>query len=138
MTLPELENLVGSGQLKRAAPSAAELAGLVRAGEARLRDAQVAGLSPEGRFDLAYNAAHALALALLWHQGYRAENRYIVFQVLPQTGGLPLATARILIKAHEVRNKLEYEGEGEVGDRLLKELLAATEAVAQAVRVRLK
>jgi hypothetical protein len=136
--LPDLENLVSSGQLKRATPSAVELGGLVRAGEARLRDARVAGISPEGQFDLAYNAAHALALALLWHQGYRAENRYIVFQVLPQTGGLPLSTARVLIKAHEVRNKLEYEGEGEVGDRLLEELFRATEAVAQTVRGRVR
>jgi hypothetical protein len=42
----------------------------------------------ESRFDLAYNAAHALCLAALrWH-GYRPTNRYIVFQGLPHTLGL--------------------------------------------------
>jgi hypothetical protein len=43
-------------------------------------------LSPEIRFDLAYNAAHALALAALRWNGYRLNNsRYIVFQALPHT-----------------------------------------------------
>ncbi len=51
------------------------------------QDAANTSLSLEGRFDLAYNAAHSLSLAALrWH-GYRASNRYIVFQVLPHTHG---------------------------------------------------
>jgi hypothetical protein len=36
-----------------------------RSGLARLKDAANAGLLLEGRFDLAYNAAHALCLAAL-------------------------------------------------------------------------
>lgn len=51
------------------------------------------GLARENRFDLAYNASHALALAALRYNGYRSENRYLVFQALVHTVGMepPLA-----------------------------------------------
>ena len=53
------ENLCGAGKpLKAEPPDAAEFAGLRHSGLARLKDAGTAGLSLEGRFDLAYNAAH--------------------------------------------------------------------------------
>jgi hypothetical protein len=80
------DNLCGPGKPLRAeAPDAQEFAGLRRAALARLKDASVASLSVEGRFDLAYNAVHGLCLAALrWH-GYRSTNRYIVFQLLPHT-----------------------------------------------------
>jgi hypothetical protein len=63
----------------------------------------------EGRFDLAYNAAHALALAALrWH-GYRSERRYIVFQCLTHTLNLSPEQWRVLDQAHRKRNVAEYE-----------------------------
>ena len=65
MTSPELENLVWTGKLKRELLAAGEIDGLRRSGEARLADAQRLDLSIESRFDLAYNAAHVLALAAL-------------------------------------------------------------------------
>lgn len=84
-----LENLSGPGKaLKAEAPDANEFTGLVRTGTARLQDARNPDLALESRFDLAYNAAHALCLAALRRMGYRAGNRYIVFQVLPHTLGL--------------------------------------------------
>ena len=89
MTSAELENLVRLGQLKREPPVASEIRGLLRSGEARLTDAANRVLSLESRFDLAYNAAHAMALAALRLRGYRSENRFLVFQVLPHTLGLP-------------------------------------------------
>lgn len=88
MTNP-FENLSRpGGSLKPEPPDAAEIAGLLRTGRARLADAGNAALALESRFDLAYNAAHALSLAALRAKGYRAANRYIVFQVLPHTLGL--------------------------------------------------
>lgn len=81
-----LENLSHpGGSLKAEPPDAAEIAGLLRTGRARLVDAGNTSLALESRFDLAYNAAHALCLAALRAKGYRAGNRYIVFQVLPHT-----------------------------------------------------
>ncbi len=129
-----LELLSGPGKpLRQEPPDAQEFAGLQRSGLARLRDAANAGLSLEGRFDLAYNAAHALCLAALRRQGYRAANRYIMFQVLPHTLSLGAEVWRVLAKCHEVRNLGEYEGDLNIDDRLLTDLLAASKAVAAAL-----
>lgn len=62
MTSEPLESLVKIGQLKREPPSEREFEGLLRSGEARLADAAKTSISAESRFDLAYNAAHALCL----------------------------------------------------------------------------
>ena len=133
MTSPELENLVRTGKLKREAPSAGEVEGLRRSGEARLADAPKPELSIESRFDLAYNAAHVLALAALRRLGYRSENRYLVFQALPHTLGLPPSVWRVLAKAHEKRNLAEYEGLLEADERLIEDLIDACEAVLTAL-----
>ena len=133
MTDP-LGNLCGPGKALRAeAPDAAEIAGLLRSGLARLNDAGNASLSLESRFDLAYNAAHALCLAALRRKGYRSGNRYIVFQVLPHTLGLGPEVWRVLDKCHNTRNLGEYEGLLEVDERLVDGLVKATWAVARAV-----
>jgi len=134
MTSTELERPVAIGKLKREPCVAREFAGLVRSGEARLSDAANAALAIESRFDLAYNAAHALALAALRAKGYRSDNRYVVFQALPHTLGLPTATWRVLATCHERRNLAEYEGVVDVDQRLMTDLLAAARAVLDAVR----
>jgi len=129
-----LENLCGPGKpLQREAPDAQEFAGLVRSGLARLKDARNTSLALESPFDLAYNAAHSLSLAALRRQGYRAGNRYIVFQVLPHTLGLGPAVWRVLDKCHNTRNLGEYEGLLDVDERLVADLIVATQAVADAL-----
>ena len=91
-----LERLAGPGKsLSAEPPDAKEFEGLKRAGIARLKDARNPQNSLEGRFDLAYNAAHALCLAALRYHGFRPANRYIVFQVLPHTLGLGPARPRV-------------------------------------------
>lgn len=129
-----LENLCGANRpLKAELPDAREFAGLVRAAKSRLNDASNSTLALESRFDLAYNAAHGLCLAALrWH-GYRANHRYIVFQVLPHTLGLGPTVWRVLSNCHDVRNLGEYEGDLNIDDRLLADLLAACSAVATRV-----
>lgn len=129
-----LENLAGAGKpLAAEPPDSAEIAGLIRSGRARLADARNTALSPESRFDLAYNAAHALSLAALRRQGYRARHRYIVFQVLPHTLGLGPEVWRVLAKAHDSRNLAEYEGHVDVDERLLLDIVEACDAVARAL-----
>ena len=125
------ENLVGPTKPLRAEPpDAREFAGLQRMGLTRLRDAQMTALGIESRFDLAYNAAHALCLAALrWH-GYRSGNRFIVFQLLPHTLGLGPEVWRVLSKCHEARNLGEYEGMLSVDERLVLDLIDATLKVA--------
>jgi hypothetical protein len=121
----KLDNLVKIGQLKTEPGSQSEFDGLLHSAKARLIDARNETLSIESRFDLAYNASHALALAALrWH-GYRSENRYLVFQVLEQTLGIASEVWRVLAKCHEKRNLAEYEGHLEIDNQLLVDLIKA-------------
>ncbi len=131
-----IENLCGPGKaLKAEPPDANEFAGLMRSGLARLTDAATLSLSLESRFDLGYNAAHALCFAALrWH-GYRSSNRYIVFQLLPHTLGLGPEVWRVLSKCHDLRNLGEYEGDLNIDERIVTDLLAACHAVAAKVQV---
>lgn len=133
MTSSPLDNLVRIGKLKAEPPAQAELDGLVRSGLVRLRDAENAILSLESRFDLAYNAAHALSLAALrWH-GYRSENRYLVFQSLTHTLSLEATQWRVLDQAHNKRNLAEYEGDLDVDDALVQALIRVARTVADRV-----
>lgn len=126
-----LDNLCGPGKaLRQEPPDAAEYEGLKSSGLARLADAGLPANSLEGRFDLAYNAAHALSLAALRRLGYRAANRYIVFQVLPHTLGLGPEVWRVLAKCHDMRNRGEYEGLLGINERILTDLIVAARAVA--------
>ena len=125
------DNLAGPGKPLRAEPpDGREFAGLLRSGLARLKDAGETRLSLEGRFDLGYNAAHALCLAALrWH-GFRSNNRYIVFQLLPHTLGLGPEVWRVLAKCHDIRNLGEYEGDLNVDERIVADLIIACHKVA--------
>lgn len=129
-----LENLVKIGQLKLEPGSQSEIDGLISSARPRLKDSANKLLSLESRFDLSYNAAHALSLAALrWH-GYRSENRFTVFQCLQDTLLIEQARWRILDDAHRKRNNAEYSGiididEAtitaviEIADEILKKLL---------------
>lgn len=130
---PELARLVEINQLERLRPTPSEVPHLVASGSARLKDALNETLSDASRFDLAYNAAHALALAALRHLGYRSKNRYVVFQALEHTLALPSAKWRVLAKAHVVRNLMEYEGEGEVDQQLLVDTIKVAREVESLV-----
>ena len=133
MTSP-FDALCGPNKPLKAEPrDEKEFAGLRRSGQARMLDALNESLSLESRFDLAYNAAHSFCLAALrWH-GYRPSNRFIVFQLLPLTLGLGPAVWRVLSKCHDIRNLSEYEGDLRIDDRIVADLLAACQAVAEKV-----
>jgi hypothetical protein len=126
-----MENLCGPGKPLKYEPfDSKEFEGLKRSGLARLRDALNKTLSLESRFDLAYNAAHALCLAALRSRDYRSTNRYIVFQLLPHTLGLGPEVWRILAKGHDIRNIGEYEGDLNIDERIVMDLTSACETVA--------
>jgi len=134
----ELSKLCGpSGPLTVQAFNQSEFDGLLKSGINRFHDAGNTSLAAESRFDLIYNAAHALSLAALRRLGYRARHRYIVFQVLPITLGLGPATWRVLDKCHQHRNLMEYEGSVGVDHRLLDESLKALEEVVKALELNL-
>lgn len=134
MTHPQLDNLVKIGQLKAEPPAEAELGGLLRSGSRRLVDAERTELSLESRFDLSYNAAHALALAALRARGYRSDARYLVFQCLQHTLDLPPEQWRVLDQAHRKRDVTEYEGEIDVDEQLVAAILRVAREVEKLTR----
>lgn len=132
MTSP-LENLAGPrGSLTAEPFDTEEFAGLCGAGRQTLEDAGK-DMGLESRFLLAYNAAHSLSLAALRRKNYRANNRYIVFQVLPHTLGLGPEVWRVLARAHELRNLAEYRGRLDLSEGFVDDLIAAAKAVSQAL-----
>ena len=124
-----MNNLVKLGQLKNEAETTEEISGLFDSGRKRLTDAKNAGLSLESRFDLAYNAAHALSLAALRMAGYQSENRYLVFQCLQHTLEFPNEKWRVLDQAHRKRNIADYEGMLDIEENLVEALIRVTEEV---------
>ena len=133
MTNPNLDNLVKIGKLKHEQIVQAEFDGLVNSAKKRLADAKNDKLSPESRFDLAYNAAHALALAALRRAGYRSENRYLVFQALEHTVGMGAMTWRVFSKCHDQRNLAEYQGHFEIDAQLLADLIRCATELEEAI-----
>ncbi len=129
-----LENLVRIKQLNSEPSDKREFEGLVRAAVDRLNDAENDGLSYASRFDLAYNAAHGLALAALRASGYRSEKRYLVFQCLVYTVNLSKGQTRIFSMSHERRNLIEYVGHVETDEQLLAELIAGTKELLKLVK----
>jgi hypothetical protein len=133
MNRANLENLVQIGRLRAEPPSRVEVQGLVRSGRLRLQDAENKSLNLESRFDLAYNAAHALALAALRSCGYRSENRYQVFQCLTHTLDLPNDLWRVLDQAHRKRNLAEYEGVVDIDAALVDAIIRVAREVAHRI-----
>lgn len=107
-----LQRLAEAGRLKLEPAADEEIAGLLGVAATSLADARRSGLSVQGKFQLAYGAAHALALAALRAQGFRPArgegHRAIVFQALPHTADAPPEAWVSLDKAHRKRNDLEY------------------------------
>lgn len=134
MPREELDNLVRVRKLKAEPAEAEEIAGLLRSGLVRLKDAGNVSLSLESRFDLAYNASHALSLAALRLHGYRSDSRYIVFQCLQHTVDLPSEQWRVLDQAHRKRNLGEYEGDLDIDEQLVEALIRVTTVVAKRVQ----
>ena len=130
MAHEQLDNLVRIGRLKAEAATDEEIAGLIRSGRARLADAKTKSLGIESRFDLAYNAARALSLAALRAAGYRADNRFLVFQCLEHTLDVPSEKRRVLDEAHRRRNIFEYEGGMDIDEPLVEALIRTADDIA--------
>ncbi len=130
---PQPDNRVRIGKLKNEPAAEGELRGLVRSTTRRFDDAAREELSLESRFDLAYNAARALALAALRFHGCPSDSRYLVFRCLQLTLDLPGEQWRVLDQAHRKRNLAAHEGEMAVDEQLVDALLRVTRDVAARV-----
>jgi hypothetical protein len=129
MSKPELDNLVQIKRLNAEPPSRDEFVGMVASAKTKLVDAQNEDLDPDSQFDLAYGAAHRLALAALRHAGYRSENRITVFQTLAHTLATTPADIQIFLRAHNERNLMEYQGRMDVDEQLLADLIRCTKTL---------
>jgi hypothetical protein len=109
-----LANLARAGQLAAEPTSAGEIARLLKSADDQLRDSGIKSLSAAGRFMLAYNATHALALAAVRAEGYRPSasqgHRKVIYQVLEATAGAPRELWVALDRYHDRRNAAEYQG----------------------------
>ena len=65
--------------------------------------------------------------------GFRSGNRYVVFQVLPHTLGLGAEVWRVLANGHAIRNRGEYEGDLQVSERLVTDVVLAARKVLAAL-----
>ncbi len=130
----KLDNLVKARQLSSGVATSGEVDSLIQRGLKKLHDSKNGDLDPESRFDLAYNAAHALALAALRHAGYRSEHRYTVFQCTQHTIDLEPEYWRVLDDAHRDRNIAEYEGDIIMDEQLVAAMIRVTDIVAERVQ----
>jgi hypothetical protein len=134
MPQPELDRLVAIGRLETEARNDDEFQALVHEAEVTLADSQNDDLALESRFRLAYGGVHAIAVAALrWH-GYRPRDRQVAFLTLAHTLAAPTAVWRMLAKSHELRNRREYEGAGEVDPRTIEEIIAAGRLLLEPLR----
>lgn len=110
-----LENLVGIS-LDKVEPSQATVTRLLAAAERNIKDAQVAAVSAENRFDAAYKAIMQLGIVALHAHGYRPltsrpGHHQTAIQTLSQTTGLATNKMIVLDGLRKLRNLSDYSGE---------------------------
>lgn len=133
-----MDNLVGS-TLETITPDRESVQRLLEAAERSLRDAQLPGLSAEGRFDLAYRAVMQAANAALQANGFRTltsrpGHHQTLVQSLPKTIGLDTAQMLVLDKLRKQRNAIDYTGDV-VSNGMADECVARAASLVSAVRV---
>lgn len=110
-----LDNLSGK-TLEAITPDPTALRRLREAAQRSLQDAQLSGMSAEGRFDQAYKSIMQTANMLLQANGYRTltskpGHHQTMIQTLPQTVGLEPAKMIVLDALRKQRNVIDYSGD---------------------------
>jgi uncharacterized protein (UPF0332 family) len=138
MSLPEwLKN----GWLIKHQTSPEEIRDLLGIADRDLADCQTAGLSPDWRFNIAYNAALQAATAALAAAGYRAErtsHHYRVIQTLAFTIGADNSLIAQFDQFRKKRNLSDYDRAGMVSDQEVREVLDLARKLRQNVEKWLK
>jgi len=114
------------GWLKEHKPATHEIAELPAVADRSLKDCQVAGLSSDGKLDIAHNAALQSAAAALTAAGYRANREayhYYLLQSLSLTLQLDERIIRRLDKLRRKRNISDYERPGLVTEQESQEMV---------------
>jgi hypothetical protein len=115
------------GRVTRHATSAAEQEALARLVERGLRDAEVDGVSADGRFLHAYGAALALARMAIARAGWRVKgpgSHVTTFEaIVPALGSRARKDADYLDSCRLRRNMLAYDAEGLASEEDARELV---------------
>jgi len=136
-----LEIWVNNAWLKRHETSRQEISNLLAITDRDIEQSQTAGLGPEWRFDIAYNAALQSATAALAAAGYQAEraNKHMrVIQSLEFTVGLDKQTIDFLDTCRRKRHVAVYEQVGAVSDQEAQEMIELAKELRLAVEKWLK
>lgn len=125
-----------NGWLKEHKPTPREIAELLAVADRALQDCQVAGLSLEGKLDMAHNAALQSAAAALAVAGYRASReayRYHAIQSLSFTLKLEDRITHRLQKLRRKRNISDYERPGMVTEQEAQEMVVLAKLIRRLV-----
>jgi len=132
-----LEELLRQDKLHAHKTSREEIRSLFRVVERLLQDAEVVGVSPDGRFVSAYGAVQQAATALIRCYGYRTRglgHHATTFEALE----LILPQERKLVSyfqsCRSKRNLADYTQAGVVSEREVKDLLKEAKAFVRLVR----
>ncbi len=124
------------GWLVEHVTSPEEISGLLGVVERDLSDSQVAGLSPDWKMNIAYNAALQTATIALYACGFRASreaHHFRVIQSLKYTMGTDGEVIGELDQFRKKRNISDYELSGQVSDSEAGEMLELAISLRDAV-----
>jgi predicted transcriptional regulator len=125
------------GWLKEHQPTSREIAELLAVADRSLKDCQVAGLSSDGKLDMAHNAALQSSAAALAAAGYRASREayhYYLIKSLSFTLQLDDRIIRRLDKLRRKRNISDYERPGLVTEQEAQEMVELAIHIRQQVQ----
>jgi hypothetical protein len=123
-----LSSYLANGWIARHETSPDEIARLLAIIERDIQQSRIAGLSPEWRFDIAYNAVLQAAVAALAASGYRPErqNKHArAIECLEHTLGVDDKRVRFFDRCRRKRHTAVYEQVGAISSREADELHAA-------------
>ena len=132
---------VSYGWLTVHEPSAEEIGNLLEIADRDLKDCGQAGLSPDWRLAIAYNAALQISTAALAASGYRAAREmqhYRAIQSLAFTLGAEPSLIAQLDQFRKKRNVSDYERAGAASEKEAGEMEALAKGLRQRVEAWLK
>jgi len=125
------------GWIKEHKPTSREIAELLAVADRSITDCKVAGLSSDGKLDMAHNAVLQSSAAALAAAGYRASREayhYYLIQSLVLTLQLEERIIRRLDKMRRKRNISDYEHTGLVSEQEAQEMVELAVQLRQQVQ----
>jgi hypothetical protein len=137
-----LDRYVENAWLKKEATSPQEIADQLGIVTRCMRDASVEGISDDLRFYTTFNALLALANTALRASGYRTTNQQghhmRTIETLEYTIQADSKTVRRILAFSKKRNIASYDSAGSITNEELKQVLATSKSLQDAVQTWLK